>query len=238
MEKEVKLAKPPFSVSDRGAFIRKAFIACELVSVPTYECLTYSIAYDRVEMMHIPVSEMGTDHNAIGLQYYVDGHHVMGGPAQLVKTHLQWLRNKALESGATPDAIRVLSKITGKFTRKEEDIMAEKLKAKSAPKKADTKALKGAAKAAPVGGPKKNPGNAAALAKAREAKAVNRKYRTLVKAKDLTLRDDTWTKFMVETILANKDTDSARAAHKASKQFPNKNLDFSWASAKDYIAFA
>lgn len=240
MASEVPKPEVPFSVCDRGAFIRKAFVACQIVNVPTYECAVYSIPYDRVEMMHIPVSEMGEDHNGKLTQFYVDGHHVMGGPAQLVKTHLLWLRIKALESGATPDAIRLLSKATKPFTKKEELSMAEKLKAKST---GNAKALKAAAAKTPVGGAKKTAGtkpkgNADALARARAAKNINRKYKPLVKAKDLTLRDGSWTQYMVTTILANKDTDSAKAAHTASKQYVGKNLDFTWASAKDYIQFA
>lgn len=214
MAKEVKQSVPkvPFSVCDRGAFIRKAFVACELVSVPTYECAVYSIAYDRVEMMHIPVSEMGTDHNGQRTQFYVDGHHVMGGPAQIVKTHLQWLRAKALESGATPDAIRLLSKATGKFTKKEEVEMAEKLKSKSAPKKADTKALKAAAGKTPVGGAKpRSKGNPEALKKAREAKGPDlRKIKANIKAKDIAAREGSYRHKMLTALVGSKTVQEFR----------------------------
>lgn len=232
-----ELPKPPFPVGDRGAFIRKAFIAINVVNVPTYECVVYSIAYGRVETMHIPVSEMGHDHNGKQTQFYVDGHHASFGPEGLAQTHLDWLRVQALKDGATPEAVRLLGAIKP-FTKKEELEMAEKLKAKAT---GNAAALKAAAKKTPVGGEKKAPakrGNADALAAARAAKNVNRKYKPLVKAKDLTLRDNSWTKYMVETILANKDTDSARAAHAASKDYVGKSLDFTWAEKKEYISFA
>lgn len=208
-----ELPKVPFSVFDRGAFIRKAFVACEVVSVPTFECVVYSIAYDRIEMVHIPVSDMGL-YDANGARYYVDGDHVSGGPAHLVKTHLQWLRLKALESGATPDAIRLLSMKTGKFTQKEMNEMAEKLKSKTAPKAGDAKALKAAAAKTPVGGGKtanKPKGNAAALAKAREAKGPdNRKIRANIKVKDIAAREGTYRHKMVSALLGSKTVQEFR----------------------------
>lgn len=200
----------PFPVCDRGAFIRKAFVACDIVSVPTFECLTYSIAYDRVEMMHIPVSEMGIDHEGKRTQFYVDGNHVMGGPAHLSKTHLQWLRLKALESGATPDAIRLLSNTTGKFSQKEMNDMAEKLASKAAPKKADAKGLKKAAASTPVGG-KKGRGNTEALKKAREAKGPDtRKIKANIKVKDIAAREGSYRHKMVTALLGSKTVQEFR----------------------------
>lgn len=205
-----ELPKVPFSVGDRGAFIRKAFVACEVVNVPTFECVVYSIAYDRIEMMHIPVSEMDATHDGQRRQFYVEGHHVSGGPAHLVKTHLQWLRSKALESGATPDAIRLLSRATGAFTKKEEKEMTEKLAKKTAPKKADKEGLKAAAKAAPVGG-KKRAGNADALKKAREAKGPdNRKIKALIKPKEIKAREGTARHKMLTDLLASKTVQEFR----------------------------
>jgi len=37
--------------------------------------------------------------------------------------------------------------------------------------------------------------------------------------------------------MAHKDTDSAKAAHAKSKQYPNHKLDFNWAAQQGYIAF-
>lgn len=226
----------PFPVGDRAAFIRKAAVALEIVDVPTALVLTYTIAYDRVEVAHIPVTEIQEDANTKS-QFYRDGNHVEGGPSALARTHLSWLRSQALRGGATPEAVRLLEKATGVFTKKEEKEMAEKLKAKSAAKP-DKEGLKTAAKAAPVakgsnGGGRK--GNAEALAKAREARNVNRKYTVNTKLKDIKVREGSWTEYMLKTILGNKDTDSAKSAHAASKQFEGKNLDFSWANSKGYI---
>lgn len=142
----------------------------------------------------------------------------------------------ALRLGATPEAIRLLGTLIP-LTTKETKTMAEKLKAKGA----DAAALKAAAAKAPVAGkaaaaakPKAR-GNSEALAKARAAQQINKKYKPLVKPKDLKLRG--WTLHMVQTILANKDTDSAKAAQAATKgEFAGKNLDFSWAATKGYIS--
>lgn len=231
MAKEDNVPKVPFSVCDRGAFIRKAFVACAEVNVPTYECVVYSIAYDRIEMMHIPVSEMGGDHNGKATQFYVDGHHVMGGPAQLVKTHLQWLRSKALESGATPDAIRLLSRATKPFTAKEEKDMAQKLATKNAPKAGNAKALKAAAAKTPVGKGGGRKGNADALARAREAKKAatgpdTRKITVLKKPHGA--REGTTRCTILDTVYKAKTVQAAvEAGIKAG--------DVAWAAREGYI---
>lgn len=146
---------------------------------------------------------------------------------------------QALTDGATPEAIRLLGTLIP-LTTKETNIMAEKLKAKGP----DKAALAAAAKKAPVAGkgaaaaPKKNPGNAAALAKAREAQKVNKKYKPLVKAKDeLVTKLRGWTAFMVGVIIAHKDTDSAKATMAATKgEYAGRNLDFTWAAKKGFIS--
>lgn len=225
VKEAVQQPKVPFSVCDRGAFIRKAFVACEVISVPTYECVVYNLAYDRIETMHIPVSEMGDNHSDTKTtQFYVDGHHVSGGPAQLVKTHLQWLRNKALESGATPDAIRLLSKATGRFTTKEEKDMAQKLASKAALKKA-------AAKAPVVKGTGPRKGNAEALAKAREAKKAatgpdTRKITVLKKPHGA--RDGTTRCTLLDTIYKSKNV-------QAAVDSGVKAGDVAWAAREGYV---
>lgn len=95
---EPEFPKLPFPVGDRAAFIRKAAVAVKTVMVPTAEVVTYSIAYDRVEAAHIPLSQISADPNTRG-QYYVDGHHTGTGPKGLAQTHLSWLRSQALTSG-------------------------------------------------------------------------------------------------------------------------------------------
>lgn len=216
-----------FCVGDRAAFIRKSHVAVGVVNVPTYETLTWNVAYDRVEVIRIPVAEMGEDSRTKG-QYYPDDCVPMGGPQQQAKNHLKWLRNRALECGATPDAIRLLTIHTGLFTKKEEQDMAEKLKSKTAaakaPKVADKEALKSAAKAAPVGGKKAGSapakkGNAEALAKAREARSNTpdtRKIKPLVKAKDLTSREGSFRRFMSEDALTSKTVQEWRDKGKAA----------------------
>lgn len=211
-----QLPKPPFSVGDRAAYIRKAAVALEVVSIPTLLIVTYSVAYDRVEVARIPVSEVSLDAQT-KRQFYLDGGHISGGPSAMAKTHLSWLRSRALEGGATPDAIRLLSKATGAFTKKEENMMAEKLKAKSAAKP-DTKGLKSAAKAAPVAkgaakaAPKKR-GNPEALQRAREARQNGpdtRKITALKKVKDIVARDGTYRQRMLQDLLSSKTVQEFR----------------------------
>jgi hypothetical protein len=205
-----ELPKVPFPVGDRGAYIPKAVVAAEIVHVPTVGAVAYSIAYDRVEVVYISVSEISLDPQG-QKQFHVDGNHVMGGPSRLAQTHLAWLRDRALKSGATPDAIRLLEKITkNPFTKKEEATMAEKLKSKTAPKKADADELKAAAKKNPVGG-KKNADN---LAKARAARAEKgpdmRKIKPLIKPKDVTAREGTYRHEMILDLLSSKTVQEFR----------------------------
>lgn len=199
----------PLPIGDRAAFIRKASVAVDIVDVPTAMVVTYSVAYDRVEVAHIPLSEIG------GRQYYLDGDHTGFGPAGLAKTHLSWLRSQALSGGATPEAVRLLAKATGAFTKKEEATMAEKLKSKAAPRKANAKALKEAASKTPVGGGKptspKRKGNAEALKKAREAKGPDtRKITALKKPKDIEARAGSFRHSMLVDLLGSKTVQEFR----------------------------
>jgi hypothetical protein len=101
----------------------------------------------------------------------------------LFQTHVDNVRRSALEHGATPEAVRLLG-LLEPWTKKEEAILAEKLKNKAAKVK-EAEAAEGGAKKGrkakgekPVGGGGKlggkKGGNPEALAKAREAAAANR----------------------------------------------------------------
>lgn len=204
----------PFSVGDRAAYIRKAAVALEQYMVPTFRVVTYNIAYNRIEAIDIPCSRISHDAQTKD-QYYVDGDHVSGGSPAMAKTHLSWLRSQALESGATPEAIRLLEKATGAFTKKQESEMAEKLKTKSAAK-ADKEGLKSAAKSAPVAKknaaePPKKRGNAEALAKARESKGPDtRKITANIKAKDIAARPGSKRHEMLTALLSSKTVQDFR----------------------------
>ena len=184
--KRTALPKLPFSMGNRGDFIKKAFVAVQIVPVPMVECLVYSIAYSRVETTRMAADEIDLDHQG-RKQYYVDGDHAMGGPEDMGKNHLRWLRDSALRNnGATPDAIRLM-KMVMKITKAEEADMAAKDKlAKKTTAKKNTTADAGGE---PVGGggkvATKSKGNPEALKKAREAKAAagpdNRKIKIVNK---------------------------------------------------------
>lgn len=56
-------------------------------------------------------------------------------------------------------------------------------------------------------------------------------------AKLATVRPDTFREYMVTTILAHKDTASAKAAHAKSGKYSNERLNFNWARANGYITY-
>lgn len=173
LKERTALPKMPYTVGDKGQFIRKALVAVDTITVKVVEMLHYSFAHSVVDVVRVAEQEIDYGPGA-KRQYYVEGDHVMGGPSgNVCQTHLQWLKIQALNVGATPDAIRLFKKVM-KITAKEESEMAakEKLAKKTAKTKTDADAG-----AAPVGGggkaatAKKSKGNPEALKKAREARA-------------------------------------------------------------------
>lgn len=117
--------------------------------------------------------------------------------------------------------------------------MAEKLKAKASAAKPDKEGLKTAAKAAPVGGNKtspKNKGNAAALAKARAAKATGpdtRKVKALVKVKDLKARAGTFRRQMLEDLLGSKTVQEFR-----DKDSKYNAACVAWAQKEGFVQYS
>lgn len=167
-----------------------------------------------------------------------------------LKPELERLKSKALQYGATLEAVQLLGALMP-LTREEEACMADQ---KLARKAADTEGLKAAAKktsvkatapkpepkaAAPKAEPAKRKGNPEALAKAREARngpPVNRVYKVLNKTNGG--REGSWTNAMLGHILGAKSTDEANASLAKDRPNKDKKLDFSWAAAKGYIEFA
>lgn len=142
--------------------------------------------------------------------YYVS--HAPKHP--VLKTHIDNLRRLALEVGATPEAVRLLGSLEP-WSKKEETIMAEKLKAKAKPVKASTDELKAAAKSTPVAkGAKARKGNADALAKARAARAErgpdNRKIKANIKAKDIAARAGSYRHTMLTNLINAKTVQEFR----------------------------
>lgn len=172
LARRTELPKLPFTMGDRGAFIRKNWVAVARLGKQYIQAMFYSFTFGYVDACAVALDEIGLGHLDKATQFYVDGDHTGLGPTGLAKTHLQWLHNRALEGGATPDAIRLLKTVV-KITAKEEKEMAAK--AASAKNKVAKKPKDDAA--APVGGggkaAGKKGGNAEALAKARAARAEN-----------------------------------------------------------------
>jgi hypothetical protein len=139
-------------------------------------------------------------------------YEVPATEVELKKT-IAHLRYMALEYGAAPEAIRLLGSLEP-WTKKEEAIMAEKLKSKASAAKPDKEGLKAAAKKAPVapkGAAPKRKGNADALAKARAAKGPdNRKIKALIKAKDIKARPGTFRHKMVSDLISSKTAQEFR----------------------------
>lgn len=176
------LPKLPFSMCDRGAYINRPWVAVERMGKEFVAGLYYSFARNLIEVAAVNINEIDLEWQGTK-QFYLDGTHTMNGPSGLAQTHLQWLKNKALQSGATPDAIRYMKSVI-KLTKKEEAEMAAKEKL----------AKKGSAKTKPVGGGGKvgkKGGNPEALAKAREAAAARnaethaKKVKLNITSKDL-----------------------------------------------------
>lgn len=158
--KPLPLPKLPFSMKDRSAFIDRPWVAVEFMGKEYIAAVYYAFAQNLVCVAAVGVSEIDTGGWQGSRPFYVDGRETGFGPTGLAKTHLQWLFNRALETGATPDAIRLLKKVM-KVTKKEEDQMA---------KVATKTKEKPVGKGGKLTGAKKG-GNPEALEKARAAAA-------------------------------------------------------------------
>lgn len=153
------------------------------------------------------------------------------------------LKAKALQYGATLEAIQLLGQLTP--ISKDEETMATA--AKVSRKEGDAAALKAAASKAPVGGAKtptkepregapKRPGNPAALEAARAARNVDRPYKVVPK-KANEGRENSWTARMIEIAQNNASTDDAKAELAKDNEFGERRMDFSWLKNKGYIIF-
>lgn len=167
------LPKIPFTVCNRADFIKRPIVVTSIGGAKTGGRLVavyFRMGMDYVGTLEILSGMLGQGWRGAEAQFYLDGEATMGGAHQIAKTHLQFLHRKALEYGATPDAIRELKGVID-ITPTEEAQMAEKLKSKKT-KSADTEAKpvgNGGEVAKATG---KAKGNPEALAKAREAKAA------------------------------------------------------------------
>lgn len=201
-------SKFPFGLTDRTGTIPNA---CPIVAVAeSFEAvrIVYKNLWPEVRVcdgvvlrMHMaPDRETSIKDSTI---YYVP-------PASEtpLDTWLDNLRRCALENGATPEAVRLLGELSP-WNKKEEAIMAEKLKAKGSAAKPDKEGLKSAAKKTPVAKGKPR-GNPEALAKARAARQSTpdtRKITPKIKAKDITARAGTFRHQMITDALNSKTVD-------------------------------
>lgn len=231
---------------------RSSSVAFPLALVAAETFMGYIVVYERPAMPELGSLGVGVTtgeaHEDRLMGKYPQYSRAEDIPLQ---SFIQRLKTTMLTHGASPEAVRLIGELSP-FTKKEYDIMAEKLKAKATGDKAG---LKEAAKTAPVAGkkgaaataaPAKEPKEAkpkpdmkerAAAARAARGPVADRKYTPLMKMKDVDLRPETWTRYMVSIILGNKSTDAAREAHKTTGEYGGKSLDFKWAEAKGYIKF-
>lgn len=201
----------PFGLEDRMGCITHPIIVVE----ETFHAVrvVHRVVYPEQRVVDYTILReyISVDREASQKEHTI--YYVTHAPKHpVLKTHIDNLRRLALEVGATPEAVRLLGSLEP-WSKKEETIMAEKLKAKAKPVKASTDELKAAAKSTPVakGGGKKGggKGNLDGLAKARAARAANkgpdtRKIKPLVKAKDLTARVGTFRRNMLDDLLSSK----------------------------------
>lgn len=181
--KLTKLPTLPFSMGDRGAYIRKPWVAVEALGREAVSALYYEFSQNRVCVSAVLKNQI--DFDATGAKpFYVD--YVNSPP--VTRTHLQWLKTQALNGGATPDAIRLLRKAVG-LTKKEEAEMAEKLKKKASAKATKTKPVGGGGKIGKKGGNPEALERARAAAAARNAENHAKKITIKVTKKDMGAED-------------------------------------------------
>lgn len=161
--------EPPFLINDSTQYIRSPLVVLERV-FQGYVAVCWSFPSDGIKVLTHTVMDA-----LIGKRYTLS-------PLGDVNKEIAALRDQAVESGASPEAVWLLSDYVT-FDKKELSTMADKLSKKAAPKPAS--------KPAKAEAPKKK-GNPEALKKAREAKAAagpdTRKV-TVVKDKVPTYRD-------------------------------------------------
>lgn len=164
--KSAALPKLPFSLRDRGAYINRPWVACEKLGKDFLGAIFYRFSTSCVEASVVGIDDIDLDWQG-NRTFYLDGVHAEFGPTGLAQTHLQWLKNQALRTGATPEAIRFMKSVI-KLTKQEEADMAKAKLARNAGEK--TKPVgKGGKVAAAKGGKKGNP---EALERARAAAAA------------------------------------------------------------------
>lgn len=155
--------KPPFRLADSASYIAMPAIALERLHAAWY-VVAWSVPRECVAEYTVHDHEIGD-----GLRFNVVTPASEGVQGDITPTHLQSLRRKALDFGATPGAIRLLHAHKA-FTTKELEMASEKLAKKGAKlpiKEAKVKPVKEAADPKPKGNPKGNP---AGLEKARAAR--------------------------------------------------------------------
>lgn len=202
----------PFSLEDRTGCITYPIIAIEETFQAVRVVYREQFPYPKVADHSILRAHIAPDREASFKENTI--YYVPPASENPISTHLSTLRRTALEHGATPEAIRLLGSLEP-WTKKEENIMAEKLKAKASAAKPDKETLKSAAKSAPVGGKKGSSpakkGNAEALAKARAAKGPdNRKIKALIKTKDINARAGSKRHEMLTALLGSKTVQEFR----------------------------
>jgi hypothetical protein len=171
-------------------------------------CLQWRVADGTIVLAHVAENfEASMKENSI--------YYKQSTSPELLAQLFTSLRDIAVKEGATPEAIRLLSEATGAFTKKEENEMAEKLKAKASAAKPDKDGLKSAANKTPVGkatAPKRK-GNPEALAKARAARQTGpdtRKIKANIKVKDIAARPGTARYKMLTDLLGSKTVQEFR----------------------------
>lgn len=203
----------PYRIEDRTGTIKNAIIAIE-DSWHAVRCVyfwPYPYNWEHAQDHTIELEQLGVDREDSVKRNTI--YYVAPTSPELLKTLISSLRKQALENGATPEAVRLLGSLEP-WTKKEEATLAEKLKSKASRSKPATGELKKAAKSTPVGGAKTpRRGNAEALAKARAARSTGpdtRKIKALVKPKDLTAREGTFRRTMLEDALKSKTVQEFR----------------------------
>jgi len=201
MKKKQPKAFQPVCVYDAMGFIRQLWLAVEQEGEVVRLLVSDTTKFELVsrEIMDGQLGQKGSN-----TRYIISDHE----PARIADA----FRTRALQHGATPEAIRLLGQMVP-LTKEDVNTMAEKLKGKG-----NAAALKAAAKATPVNAAKatkevtKNnrAGNVDGLAKARAVREETgaalraKKIKALKNKKEIEARDGTFRRQMLEDLLASK----------------------------------
>jgi hypothetical protein len=153
---------------------------------------------------------------------------------QLAKEHEQDLRSISKATGAPRARASLAKGVDGRNSPNSAKAVADAAAKERATNKADKVAVKGKAKVE---------AKARATEKKEERKAErqswkeNRAYKVLLKPSEITAREGTWRRAMLDCVVGNKTTDAANDCMAKNKEFGKTHkIDWRWCANQGYIS--